>query len=96
MKKTENSQTLRACPSPGRTGLFLLLTALVTSMIPFLAYTLGLRRVEAGKAAVFATVEPLVATLFGVLVFHEPLTLLSALGMALILSAVVILNRKTE
>lgn len=88
-------QTLRACPSPGRTGLFLLLTALVTSIIPFLAYTLGLRRVEAGKAAVFATVEPLVATLFGVLVFHEPLTLLSALGMALILSAVVILNRKT-
>lgn len=87
-------ETLRACPSAWGTALFFVLTAFVTSFVPFLAYTIGLRRVEAGRAAIFATVEPLVATLFGVLVFHEPLTVLSALGIALILSAVVILNRK--
>lgn len=86
-------ETLRACPSPGETALFLLLTALVTAIVPFLCYTLGLRRVEAGRAAILATVEPLVATLFGVFVFHEPLTALSALGIALILSAVVLLDR---
>lgn len=87
-------ETLRACPSPGGTVLFLILTALVTAVVPFLCYTLGLRYVEAGRAAIFATVEPLVATLFGVLVFHEPLTGLSALGIGLILAAVVILNRR--
>ena len=85
---------LLACETPWRTALLLLLMALVTAVVPFLCYTLGLRRVEAGKAAIFATVEPLVATLFGVLIFHEPLTASSALGMALILSAVVILNRQ--
>ncbi|MBQ7533127.1 MAG: EamA family transporter, partial [Bacteroidales bacterium] len=71
---------------------FGLLTALVTAVIPFLAYTLGLRNVEASKAGILATIEPMVATLFGILVFSEPLTLMSGLGVLLILAAVVILN----
>ncbi|MBQ9664420.1 MAG: EamA family transporter [Oscillospiraceae bacterium] len=83
---------LSAAPSvPGVLG-FCLLTALVTAVVPFLAYTLGLRRVEASKAGILATVEPMVATLIGVLVFSEPLTLTSGLGVLLILAAVVLLN----
>ena len=81
-----------AAPSlPGLLG-FSLLTALVTAVIPFLAYTLGLRSVEASKAGILATVEPMVATLIGIFVFSEPLTLMSGLGVLLILAAVVILN----
>jgi len=71
---------------------FCCLTALVTAVIPFLSYTLGLRTVEASKAGIIATIEPMVATLVGILVFSEPLTFLSGLGILLILSAVVILN----
>ncbi len=71
---------------------FCLLTALVTAVVPFMAYTLGLRRVEASKAGILATVEPMVATLFGIFVFAEPLTFLSGLGVLLILAAVVVLN----
>ncbi len=74
--------------------LFCVLTALVTAVIPFLAYTLGLRTVEAGRAGILATVEPLVAALIGVFVFSEPLTALSVLGILLILAAVILLNRK--
>ena len=73
---------------------FCCLTALVTAVIPFLSYTLGLRTVEASRAGILATVEPMVATLIGILVFAEPLTLLSGLGILLILAAVVLLNRK--
>ena len=76
--------------------LFCLVTALVTAVVPFLAYTLGLRTVEASRAGILATVEPMVATLIGILVFSEPLTPLSGLGMALILAAVVLLNRKRQ
>ncbi|MCR5090863.1 MAG: DMT family transporter [Oscillospiraceae bacterium] len=79
-------------PSSGALVLFCLLTAVVTAVVPFLLYTLGLRSTEAGKAAVLATVEPLVATLFGITVFSEPLTLSAGLGMLLILSAVILLN----
>ncbi len=81
-----------AAPSlPGLLGLSLL-TALVTAVIPFLAYTLGLRHIEASKAGILATVEPMVATLIGIFVFSEPLTLMSGLGVLLILTTVVILN----
>ena len=87
---------LRPGPFAWGTALLLVLMALVTAVVPFLSYTLGLRSVEASRAAILATVEPLVATLFGVFVFHEPLTPLSALGIALILTSVVLLNRKTN
>ena len=74
--------------------LFCCLTALVTAVVPFLAYTLGLRTVEASRAGILATIEPLVATLIGIIVFSEQLTWLSGLGIVLILAAVVLLNRK--
>lgn len=80
------------------TGLMLLclLTALVTAVVPFLAYTLGLQTLEASKAGILATLEPLVATIIGIVYFSEPLTILSGIGILLILGAVVILNWKTS
>ena len=74
--------------------LLCILTALVTAVIPFLAYTIGLRTVEASRAGILATIEPMVATVFGIVVFSEPLTVLSGLGIILILSAVILLNWK--
>ena len=74
--------------------LFCILTALVTAVIPFLAYTLGLRSVEAGKAGIIATIEPVVATLVGIICFSETLTLLSGIGIVLVLAAVIVLNIK--
>ena len=74
--------------------LFCFLTAFVTAVVPFLAYTLGLETVEASKAGILATIEPMVATLFGVLIFKEPLTIFSSIGILMILSSVIILNTK--
>lgn len=73
---------------------FCFLTALITAVIPFLSYTLGLESVEASKAGIIATIEPMVATLIGILVFAEKLTIMSGAGILLILAAVVILNLK--
>lgn len=75
---------------------FCFLTALITAVIPFLAYTLGLENVEASKAGIIATIEPMVATMIGVIVFSEPLTIMSGIGILMILSAVVILNLKKK
>ena len=83
---------LSAAPSPVGLFFFFILTALVTAVVPFLSYTLGLQTVEASKAAILATIEPLVATVLGILAFNEALTLSAFLGILLILSAVVILN----
>ena len=74
--------------------LFCVLTAVITAVIPFMAYTLGLRTVEASKAGIIATLEPVVATVVGIICFSESLSLLSGLGIALILASVIILNRE--
>ena len=73
---------------------FCVLTALITAVIPFLAYTLGLESVEASKAGIIATIEPMVATVIGIVVFSEPLTIMSGLGIILIIVAVIVLNLK--
>lgn len=88
----EMLRTLSAAPSPGDTALLFVLTALVTAVAPFLCYTLGLRSVEPGRAAILATVEPMVASLLGIFVFHEKLTVTAALGILLILAAIVLLS----
>ncbi len=71
---------------------FILLTAVVTAVAPFLLYTVGLSNVEAGKAAIMAMIEPLVAALIGIVVFHEELTRQSLIGIACIFGAILLLN----
>ena len=72
------------------------LTGLVTAVIPYLCYTAGLQRIPAGQASILATVEPLVATVLGMLFLHEPLTLFAACGITCIVVAIVLLNIKKE
>ncbi len=76
--------------------LFCLAMSLVTAVIPFSCYTLGLKSTPAGKAAVLATVEPLSAALMGLAVFGEKLTPGAVLGIALILGAIVLLSKKNK
>jgi len=73
---------------------FVPVAALVSAVIPYLAYTQGLKNTEAGKASIIATVEPVVATLVGIVLYHESLSFSAALGIALVLGAIVLLNIK--
>lgn len=66
----------------------------VSTIIPFVCYTKGLKEMEAGKASIMAFIEPLVATLCGIAVFHEKIDLTSVIGIAMIFISVVILNVK--
>jgi len=75
---------------------FVLLTAVVTAVIPFLLYTLGLNRTTAGKAAVLATVEPAAATLFGFFVMGETVGPVAIIGIALVFAAIVVLSLRKE
>lgn len=67
---------------------------IVTAVIPFLLYTLGLERVEPSRAAILATTEPMMATVLGIIVYHEGLNPASITGILCILAAIFILNRK--
>ena len=64
----------------------------VSGFLPALFYSLGLRGTEAGKGAVMASVEPVVASLMGFAAFGEKPTPLGILGIVLVLGAVCLLN----
>lgn len=75
---------------------FAVATGLVTCFLPYLLYTRGLVGLENGKASIMASIEPVVATVVGVVIYNEALTALSTLGIALVLAAIVLLNVKAK
>ncbi|MGL6294322.1 DMT family transporter [Eubacterium aggregans] len=71
----------------------ILLCGLGTTVLPYTCYTYGLAKMEGSKAAILACLSPVVATIVGVLVYGEPITLTSTLGIVLVIGAVGVLNR---
>ena len=62
------------------------------TVLPYFFYTWGLRHMDAGKAAILVAVEPLVRAVLGMTVLHESHGILKICGIALILTAVVLLG----
>ena len=67
---------------------------LVATVLPYLFYTKGLEGVESGRASILANVEPVVAALNGVLLFHERLSVWVLLGIACVLGTVILLAKE--
>ena len=68
------------------------LQALASTVLPYLLYTIGLKAVDNGPASIMASTEPVVATILSVTVLQEPMTWMSALGVVLVIGAIVLLN----
>ncbi len=87
------SGTFRAVQAGGWTAwVMVLVMGLATAVLPYAFYTLGLSGLEAGKASVMASIEPVVATLLGAVAFAEYPSLWGYAGMALVLAGVVLLH----
>lgn len=93
-KPSEIAGILCAAANPAGLVLLLIFTAFVTAVLPYLLYTVGLSHMRASTAAIMASIEPVVATAAGALVFGEALTVPAFAGIALVLAAIVILNAK--
>ena len=93
-KPIEIIEVIASAPNPGGLVLLLAVTAFVTAVLPYLLYTVGLSHMRASAAAIMASIEPVVATAAGALVFGEGLTLSAFAGIALVLGAIVVLNAK--
>lgn len=63
-----------------------------STVLPYILYTRGLARVEAGKASILASLEPVVASVAGVVLFGEPMSGLTAAGIVCVLAGVYILR----
>ncbi len=74
--------------------VIMLLSGLVTAVLPYLFYTMGLEKIESGKAAVVAAIEPVVAVILGGLIFHDDLSLIQYFGIILVILSIAIQNIK--
>jgi DME family drug/metabolite transporter len=71
---------------PAGSYLLLLMLAVVHTTLAFALYTFGIRHLGAGRAAIIATIEPVVAGVMGVTLLNEELTALKVLGALLVLA----------
>lgn len=71
---------------------FYLVFALVSTVAPYILYTLGLTGLENSKASIIASIEPVTATVLGIVLFHEKMTIHNVIGILLVLGAIVICN----
>lgn len=74
-------------------GWFLLL-GIVGAGISFILYLIGIRWTAPTTASMVAMVEPVTASLFGVLLIGDPLTIIQLLGMVFILVTITVLSVK--
>ena len=81
----------------GRVGIDIALIiglSVVVTILPYLFYTKGLSGIENGKAGIMASIEPVVAAVLGMIVYGELLPLTGYIGIILVLSAIVMLNKE--
>lgn len=64
---------------------------IISTVLPYYFYTVGLNRMDAGKASIIAFVEPMVATIVSLIV-GDPFGWTNIVGIALILGSVILLN----
>ena len=81
-------------PALARPDMWLTAAGLVvfSTVLPYIFYTKGLSRVEAGQASIMASLEPVVAALAGILAFGEPVNAATVAGIICVLAGVVILR----
>ena len=67
---------------------YVLCLGIISTILPFLLYTLGLHFLQGGRASVIASIEPVTAALVGIFCYHEALTVQTAAGIALVLAGI--------
>lgn len=68
--------------------------AVLSTAMSFSLYTLGLAHMEPGRAAVLATLEPIVSTVVGVALYQESISVTMFAGIVLVLVSSIIISKK--
>lgn len=77
--------------NPLRNTLFMVMHSLCTAVYPYAFYTVALDHMEAGKASILCSCEPVAAMVFGLFFFGEIPTVLSVTGLIIVLLALAML-----
>lgn len=77
--------------NPLRNTLFMVMHSLCTAVCPYAFYTVALDHMEAGKASILCSCEPVAAMVFGLFFFGEIPTVLSVTGLIIVLLSLTML-----
>ena len=72
------------------------LMAVINTVLPYFFYTKGLKTVESSKAPIIAMIEPVTATVLGVLIYGEKLNMQTFAGIVIVIASVAVLNMQTK
>ena len=77
-------------------GALSLSLGIVCTVAPYLLYTLGLVHVENSLASIIASIEPVTATVLGIILYKEKISLTGILGIGLVIGAMAVCSKKAE
>ena len=77
--------------NPVRNAPFMVMHSLCTAVCPYVFYTVALDHMDAGKASILCSCEPVAAMVFGIFFFGEIPTVLSVAGLLIVLAALAML-----
>ena len=87
-------ETVCAVYSSPKSLIYIVVIAVFNTIAPYILYTSVLKGIESGIALILATAEPVVATIIGIIIYNENLTLVSFIGIILVILSVIVLNFK--
>ncbi len=70
----------------------MIIHGLVTCLLPYFAYTISLKSLSVGVASALSIIEPLTGSLFGFILYSEPIDAFKVIGIALVISSVFLLG----
>ena len=73
--------------APGPHILLMIAHAVIGAGLPYLALNVSLKYIEAGKASILTSSEPVSAMLFGAFIYAEKLSIISVVGMMIAVTA---------
>ena len=84
--------TFRMMAGSAEAFLWMVSGGVLTGFLAYAAYTTALQYMNPSKAAILASLEPVVATLVGIFVYKEPVTLISGIGILMVFAALILSN----
>lgn len=81
------------CREDPKVLLVNILMCLVTCVSAQFFFTVGLKFIESGKAAIYGASEPIVGALVGIFIFHEESNLMKIIGIVMVIAAILIIGK---
>ena len=73
---------------------YAIILGVFSTTMPFLLYTYGLTKMESSKASIIATLEAIVATVIGIILYSESITFLKIIGIIIVVLGLVMIKNK--